>query len=69
MTDRHVHFVGFRGEEYNRAVRVFGLPDFIHLVHDRRMYGDVGDGDLLIFGPKADPNVLSEFSWQDHAIW
>ena len=69
MTDSHVHFVGFRGEEYNRAVRVFGLPDFIHLVHDRRMYGDVGDGDLLIFGPKADPNVLSEFSWQDHTLW
>ena len=69
MTDRHVHCVGFRGEEYNRAVRVFGLPDFIHLVHDRRMYGDVGDGDLLIFGPKADPNVLSEFSWQDHTLW
>ena len=28
------HFVGFRGDEYHRAQRVFGPPDFVHHVWD-----------------------------------
>ena len=35
------HFFGFRGDEYNRAIKVFGLPDFIHPVHDRRAYVEI----------------------------
>jgi hypothetical protein len=63
-----LHFIGFRGEEYNNAVKAFGKPDFVHLVHDHRMYGDVDiDNDVLVFGPKADPRVISEYSDQDHA--
>lgn len=69
MTAAHVHFVGFRGDEYIRAIRVFGPPDFIHLIHDHRMYGDVGEDDIIVFGPKADPNVISQYSWQDHEVW
>jgi len=65
----HVHFIGFRGEEFWSAVRVFGYPDFIHKWHDHRMYGDVGDGDTLVFANKATPNIISEFSWQDHELW
>ena len=68
MTTSHVHFVGFRGEEYNRAARVFGPPDFVHLVHDRRMYGDVGDGDTIVFANRSDDRV-SEHTWQDHQNW
>lgn len=26
-----LHFVGFCGDEYSRAVLVFGEPDFIHI--------------------------------------
>lgn len=66
---RHVHFIGFRGDEYLSAVKVFGPPDFIHLIHDNRMYGDIGAGDILVFGPKANPNKISEYSWQDHELW
>jgi len=65
----HVHFIGFRGEEYWSAVKIFGVPDFIHLIHDNRLYGDVGEHDILIFGPKADPYRISQFSWQDHELW
>ena len=61
----HVHFVGFRGDEYNTAARVWGKPDFIHLIHDNRMYGDVGDGDTVVFGPKAD-ETISDYNDQDH---
>lgn len=65
----HMHFIGFRGEEYCSAVRVWGQPDFVHLIHDHRLYGDVGPDDVLVFGPKADPAVISEYSWQDHELW
>ena len=65
----NTHFIGFRGSEYHSAIKVFGLPDFIHLIHDHRMYGDVGEHDILIFGPKADSNVISQYSWQDHEVW
>lgn len=64
----HVHFIGFRGNEYWSARRVWGRPDFIHLIHDVRMYGDVADDDVLVFGPKADPDKVSEYSWQDHEL-
>ena len=50
---KHTHFVGFRGDEFTRAVIIFGPPDFIHKWHDHRMYGDVGDGDVIIFANKA----------------
>ena len=66
--EKHVHFIGFRGEEYHSAVKVFGPPDFIHMWHDARMYGDAGDGDTLVFGPKGNPNKVSEYSWQDHEL-
>ena len=63
-----VHFVGFRGEEYWSAVRVFGKPDFVHLVHDRRMQGDLAEDDVVVFGPNGSSKV-SRFSWQDHENW
>jgi len=66
---RHVHFIGFRGEEYWSAVKVWGFPDFVHKWHDNRMYGDVGDNDILIFAGKSDPKEVSEYTWQDHEIW
>jgi hypothetical protein len=36
-----VHFVGFRGEEFNSAVRVFGQPDFVHRHWDVRAQQEV----------------------------
>ena len=36
-----VHFVGFRGQEYHSAVRVWGKPDFIHPVWDRWAQQDI----------------------------
>jgi hypothetical protein len=29
-----MHFVGFRGNEFRSAVKVFGQPDFFHRVFD-----------------------------------
>ena len=63
---RHVHFVGFRTDsEYSAAVRVFGKPDFIHLFHDLRMYGDVGEDDIILLGSKGKETPDPRYSDQD----
>ena len=63
-----LHFVGFRNDnDYQAAVRVWGRPDFIHLTHDHRMYGDVDrDNDTVVFSHRADPDRVSQFTDQDH---
>ena len=56
------HFFGFRGDEYNRAIKIFGLPDFIHPVHDRRAYVEIDkDHDILIFANKERPDVIRNY--------
>lgn len=50
---RLTHFVGFRGDEYNRARRVFGDPDFVHIGWDRRARRDIADGDRVVFARGA----------------
>lgn len=44
-----VHFVGFRGDEFNRAKRVFGKPDFIHPGWDLRARREIAPGDTVVF--------------------
>lgn len=44
-----LHFVGFRGYEYVSAVRVWGKPDFVHIGNDRRMRGEIFEGDIVVF--------------------
>ena len=66
MVKLAVHFVGFRtGAEYSAAVRIFGKPDFIHRVHDTRMYREIADGDIVLFGPKAKADVIERRSGDD----
>lgn len=49
---RVVHYVGFRGDEYTRAYRIWGGPAMIHKVYDDRVFTEVGDSDVVVFGPK-----------------
>ena len=44
-----MHFVGFRDERYFTAVRVFGLPDFIHRGWDLRARREIAPGDVIVF--------------------
>lgn len=60
-----VHFVGFRGEEYWSAVRIWGKPHYTHPQADFRMIGDMGPEDIVIFGPKAF-NVPRKWRQQAH---
>ena len=56
-----VHFVGFRGDEYLSAVRVWGLPDFYHRSNDPRLWTDVSPSDTVVFanGSEARPHIYS----------
>jgi hypothetical protein len=63
-----VHFVGFRGDEYHSAVRVFGLPDFVHRVWDGRAMQEIAICDTVVFGPKCyNWKTPCEFSHDDSA--
>lgn len=59
-----LHFVGFRGDEYRRAVRVFGAPDFIHRHNDPRLPGDVAPGDTVVYANGSDAR-FTPFSFND----
>lgn len=50
---RCVHYVGFRGDEFIRARRIFGGPVIIHMVMDDRVFSEVGEEDIVIIGPKG----------------
>lgn len=57
-----LHFIGFRKDEYNSAVKIWGQPDFIHPVHDRRAYVEIDtDIDTLVFANKAKPDQYNEY--------
>jgi hypothetical protein len=59
---KQVHFFGFRGYEYISAVRVWGEPDFIHPVHDRRSYVDYDpQNDIGIFANKETEDKISNY--------
>lgn len=56
-----VHYIGFRGDEFVRARRLFGGPVFIHRRWDRRAQRDIGPYDVVIFavGDEAQPLARS----------
>lgn len=59
-----VHFVGFRGEEYWSAVKIFGLPDVYHRVWDMRARREIADYDTVIFA-KYDSDNPSPYNYDD----
>ena len=62
---RAVHYIGFRGDEFARAERVFGGPVVIHRVHDQRAQRDIGTEDLVIFANKEREDVIRPFNGDD----
>jgi hypothetical protein len=68
MTDEPVpcvHYVGFRGDEYLRAKRIWGGPAFIHRRFDRRAQRDIGPNDTVIFATGDDTQPLARFTGDD----
>lgn len=60
-----LHFIGFKGDEFTRAVRVFGEPDFIHRVWDRRAIAEVVPGDVAVFANNQHPDRVMPFTFDD----
>ncbi len=60
-----LHFIGFRGDEYARAIRVFGKPDFIHIGWDRWARLEVVAGDMAVFANGTFDDEPSAYSYPD----
>lgn len=61
-----LHFVGFRGDEYTRAVRAFGPPDMIHQGWDRRAFRDICfECDTIVFAKGDENQPLSRYNFDD----
>lgn len=59
-----IHFVGFKGNEFNRAQKVFGPPTFVHRFQDHRLEGDIAPGDIVVFANGAE-NKFHEYTFDD----
>lgn len=66
---KSVHFVGFRGDEYLRAVRIWGVPDFFHRVWDVRASHEVAEGDLVVFARSKDVRDPLPQAFDDSAVF
>lgn len=60
-----VHFVWFRGDEYNRACRIWGKPDFIHMGWDKRAFREIADEDTVIFARGDCDQLPAERNFSD----
>lgn len=71
MMKRAVHFVGFRGDEYNSAVKVFGKPDFFHRQFDVRVKhgGEFHPDDVVVFAKGTEHDKPVEHAFNDSAVF
>ena len=60
-----LHFIAFRGDEYVRAFRIFGRPDFIHQRWDRRAQREIAPGDTVLFARGCDQDEPSRANGPD----
>lgn len=60
-----LHFIGFRGDEYLRATRIFGEPDFIHIGWDRWAMQELMPGDVAVFASGSVDDAPSQYSYPD----
>ena len=62
-----IHFVGFSNDRYNTAIKVFGTPDFIHRLWDRRAVNEVTENDIVIFADGDETQAVETFAYDDSA--
>ncbi len=65
MTRRVVQFIGFRGEEYWSAVKIWGKPQIIHMGWDRRARRDISEDDIVIFAQGDEHQPLAQYNYPD----
>ena len=64
-----LHFIGFKGDEFNRAKRVFGPPDFVHRRWDARAACEVCEGDVAVFATGDEHSPVDPFAYDDSAYF
>ena len=66
-----IHFVGFRGDEYFRAVKVFGTPDFIHRNNDTRVLGggELGPCDTVVYANGCELKAPNQHAFNDSEVF
>jgi hypothetical protein len=62
-----MHFVGFKDDRYQNAVRVFGKPDFVHRFWDRRAQDEIAIGDVAVFADGDETQPTRQFAYDDSA--
>lgn len=68
IMENAMHFVGFKGEEFHRAIAVFGQPDFIHRQHDGRCISMVMPDDTVVYANGAETPSASVYSFDDSSV-
>ena len=63
-----IHFVGFKGDDFNRAKMVFGAPDFIHRQYDGRAKSMIMPEDTVVFAKGTSMDITSVYSFDDSAV-
>ena len=59
------HFIGFRNDRYISAVKIWGVPDFIHRNWDKRAQGDITAGDTVVFAKGDENTPQNPFAFND----
>lgn len=63
-----VHFVGFRGEEFWSAVKVWGRPDFYHRGWDSRAQREIAPWDTVVFAKGDAHQPLNKYTYDDSGV-
>ena len=62
-----LHFIGFKDDRYNTAVKTFGKPDFVHRRWDYRALCEVCECDVAIFADGDEHSPVNPFAYDDSA--
>ena len=63
-----LHFVGFKGDEFTMAKKVFGEPDFIHRWNDGRCRQMVMPNDVVVYANGSEVPNKSVYSFDDSEV-
>jgi hypothetical protein len=61
------HFVGFKDDRFNTAIKAFGRPDFIHRFWDHRAVCEIAENDVVIFADGDECQPIREHAFDDSA--
>lgn len=67
--DRTMHFVNFRNDAQRiaNAMRVFGVPDFIHFYWDARARAEILADDIAVFAEGSAHDAINPYTYDDSA--